>query len=79
MKLETGGIRILPALVITALIGIAYGYSNVERVAAGYFTDGFWMTINSVLYVVFFGLMSGTVLAIILGNLKVNGVRGRKR
>jgi len=78
MKLETGGIRIFPALVITAIFGITYGYSNVERVNAGYFTDGFWMTMNSILYVIFFGLMSGTVLAIILGNLKAENSRRKK-
>lgn len=77
MKLHSDGLRIFPALVLTALVGLAYGYSNMERVSAGYFTDSFWITVNSILYVVFFGLMSGTLLAYILGNLKVKSRRRR--
>jgi hypothetical protein len=77
MKLHNGGIKFFPALVLTALVGLAYGYSNMERVNAGYFASGFWITVNSILYVAFFGLLSGTLLAYILGNLKTRQKRSR--
>jgi len=76
MKINNGGIKVFPAVVMTAITGIAYGYSNIQRVNAGYFTDGFWITVNSVLYVTFFGLMSGTLLVVVLGNLRAR--RGTK-
>ena len=48
-------------------VGVSLLYTNIIRADVGWFDDGTVIFVNNVLYVIFFGLMSGYVIAKILG------------
>lgn len=46
--------------------GLALFYTNTQRVKAGYFTNSTWIFWDAFMYVIFFGLISGYVIAKII-------------
>ena len=53
--------------ILIILSGISWYWANTQRVRHGYFNDGIWIFLDTVIYVIFFGLVSGYVIAKIIG------------
>jgi len=47
---------------LIAIVGLIYYHTSTLRAKYGWFNDGKWIFINSVFYVLFFGLLSGVVI-----------------
>ena len=60
-------IKIISALAIS---GIFFYYTTTRRIATGYYTNPFWITIDEIAWIIFFGLMTGTALAYFSKKLK---------
>lgn len=67
MKRRTKRLAIMWGLIILSAAFLAF--SNYERVANGYFTSSPWIFVDNFGYVVFFGLVSGFIIAHILKKL----------
>lgn len=50
-----------------------YYYSTQQRTTNGYFTDPFWITVNSFAYILFFAVMTGFVIGKVVKNKKQKG------
>jgi len=58
------------AWMLLGVVGLLYFYSTIKRVGAGYFNSGFWIATNSVLWVMFFGLLTGLVINTLMKKVK---------
>jgi hypothetical protein len=58
------------AILLTIATGLLYIYSNNKRVETGYYLDPFWINVNSISYVLFFGLVSALFLSVVVKKLK---------
>ncbi len=45
-------------------------YTNMQRATMGYFTSGKWITLNSIAYTIFFALVIGYVIALLISKTK---------
>ncbi len=52
---------------------LLYYYSNQKRVEGGYFNDPFWITVNTIAYILFFAVMTGFVVGKVVKNKKQKG------
>lgn len=59
--------KMLIPVIILVLLAIAFWYTNVKRVEAGYFDDGYWITVKST-SILFLASMTGMVIAFLLNN-----------
>ena len=55
---------------LMAASGYCLYYTNMQRTLAGYFTNSHWIFLDNVAYVVFFGLVTGFVIGIIVDTAK---------
>lgn len=53
-------------LILIIIMGYLYYYTNQIRTQEGYFTSDVWIYWNNLIYVIFFGLISGFVIALIV-------------
>ena len=63
-------------LVLLLISGTLLHFSNVKRAEEGWFTSSDAITFNNFAYVIFFGLLTGTVVAVVVSALlKMMGVK----
>lgn len=65
----------LLVIILIIISGYLYYYSNEKRVIYGYYETNDWIVFNNIVYVLFFGLVSGYLIALILEKTKSNGYK----
>jgi|TARA_R100000049_G_scaffold4330_1_gene9799 hypothetical protein len=56
--------------ILLIVSGIFYHYTNLKRAEAGYFIDPFWITLNGIAWIAFFGIMTATALTFLIKLIK---------